>query len=186
MCIKTDRLELLDLSEDNFSKRYSDWLNDESINGFLESKYTNHTQASCKEYIIDSNKKKNIILKGIFLLNTGIHIGNIRLERDFNHDRAIIGFMLGEKDYWGKGYMSEALDLFLKYILNNTDIKKIEAGCYESNIGSLRTMQKVGFIVEGFRRESVLYKDRREGLYQLGITKNDYNSKRTRKTNNAK
>jgi [ribosomal protein S5]-alanine N-acetyltransferase len=170
-----DRIKLFDLKIGNFSLEYSDWLNDTETNCFLESKYIKHTVDSCNKYILDSNNKNNIIFKGIFLLDTDIHIGNIRLELDLNHNRATIGFLLGEKKYWGQGYMSEALNLFLNYVFNNTVINKIEAGCYESNIGSLKTMLKVGFTLEGFRRESVLYKEKREGLFQLGITKNDYN-----------
>jgi len=60
-----------------------------------------------------------------------------------------VGFLIGEKKEWGKGYASEAILMLCEYAFNQLDLVKITAGCYEENAGSKRALLKAGFLVEG-------------------------------------
>ncbi|KAK0105106.1 hypothetical protein ONS96_004509 [Cadophora gregata f. sp. sojae] len=51
-------------------------------------------------------------------------------------------------DYWGKGYMSETLTIFLNMFWaaeENKDFTRLEAGADPENIGSVRVLEKAGF-----------------------------------------
>lgn len=62
-------------------------------------------------------------------------------ERDF-------GFALN-KQFWGNGYMTEALQAVLAYEFEHLETKRIFATCETENTASARVMQKAGMQYEG-------------------------------------
>ena len=71
-----------------------------------------------------------------------------------------IGYHVGET-YTGKGYASEAVKIFLPFILEQLNTCAIVGVCHADNIASCKVMEKCGFTLEyeGF------------GLYQWKIKK---------------
>lgn len=82
--------------------------------------------------------------------------------------------LIGEKQWWGKGVATEAIKAIINYGFTECDIEKIEAGCYQSNKGSLSAFQKVGFKIEGRTRASWLLEGKREDGVRLGIIKSEF------------
>ena len=64
-----------------------------------------------------------------------------------------IGYVLG-RDYWGKGYMTQALIAVSRFFLQEADINRVRATHDTANPGSGRVMQKAGFHFEGILRQS--------------------------------
>ena len=77
-------------------------------------------------------------------------VGSIGVFRQGNiHFRtAEMGYYIGEK-FWGKGIMTEAVNLVCKHVFDNTDIVRIYAEPFAENIGSCRVLEKNGFVLEG-------------------------------------
>jgi ribosomal-protein-alanine N-acetyltransferase len=48
------------------------------------------------------------------------------------------------KEFWGKGYTTEALRRVLQYAFMKGGVGLVETGCLKENIGSERVMQKCG------------------------------------------
>ena len=68
-------------------------------------------------------------------------------------------------DYWRKGIMSEALQAVLEFGFHGGAIPvvhRMEAIVYPSNIASIRLLEKLGFQMEGVRRQFGFWK----GVYQ--------------------
>ncbi len=66
------------------------------------------------------------------------------------------GYWLGEK-YWGKGIMSEATKIYIKYIFKNfKEIKRVEAKTFPWNKGSQKVLLKNSFKLEGISRKAYL------------------------------
>ena len=55
-----------------------------------------------------------------------------------------IGYWLC-KEYWGKGYATEALSLMLKYCFEYLNLRKVFAKVFEPNKASIRVLEKNGF-----------------------------------------
>lgn len=70
-------------------------------------------------------------------------IGNITLQ--VKEAEAEIGW-ISNKNYWNKGYMSEAVTEVIKFAFNNLPICKIIATCTDKNIASYRVMEKCNMI----------------------------------------
>jgi ribosomal-protein-alanine N-acetyltransferase len=64
---------------------------------------------------------------------------------------AYLGYYLGAK-YAGQGYMSEAIQLMLKYAFEDLKLHRLEANIQPDNIASLKLVKKAGFIREGYSR----------------------------------
>ncbi len=58
-----------------------------------------------------------------------------------------IGYWIG-KEFWGKGIATQAVNAFLKILA----IRPIYAAAARDNLGSLRVLQKCGFVITGYDR----------------------------------
>ena len=59
-----------------------------------------------------------------------------------------IGYDLN-KDFWGNGYMQEALKASINYLLQNSDIQQIDAHISIDNEKSIQLVKKLGFVFGG-------------------------------------
>lgn len=66
--------------------------------------------------------------------------------------RGEIGYSLG-RPFWGKGYMHEALAVFIGYLFNTLHFNRLEADIDPRNLASARTIERLGFQREGLLRE---------------------------------
>ena len=66
--------------------------------------------------------------------------------------RAHIGYELAPV-WWNRGFMTEAVSAMVKFGFETIGLHSIEAGIHPDNIGSLRVLEKVGFVREGYFRE---------------------------------
>ena len=169
----TERLVLRELSSEDVSEKYVSWLSNPEINQYLESRFLEYQLGDVVEFIEKLAKDPSSLLFGIFIKEEMNHIGNIKLNLgNLYHKRADIGIMIGDRDQWGNGYATEAITAVTQYGFEVLGLKKITAGCYESNIGSKNAFEKVGFQVEGFLRSQVETGNNREGVWQFGILPN--------------
>jgi RimJ/RimL family protein N-acetyltransferase len=72
---------------------------------------------------------------------------------------ALLGARIGEPEYWGSGYGTDALLLLVEYAFDWLDLRKVWLITTSLNARVMRQMDKVGFTLEGRRRMSV-YADR--------------------------
>lgn len=66
--------------------------------------------------------------------------------------RAEIGYILS-RTCWGKGYMREALTALIQFGFDELNLHRIEADIDPRNGASLTSVERLGFIKEGYLRE---------------------------------
>ncbi len=148
------------LKTEDVSETYVDWLNDYEVTKFTEQKNSIHSIESVKEYVNQKYNSKYDYLFGIYCDSE--HIGNIKLGPiKWQHKISEISFFIGNKKFWGQGIATKAVTKLVEYAINNLDLKKIEAGFYDLNIGSTKVFKKCGFIVEGIKVSSAIFEDKR-------------------------
>jgi ribosomal-protein-alanine N-acetyltransferase len=153
---------------------YASWLNDPEVTRYLETRHSTHSVETCKEFIEAMNGSDTNHLFGIFEADSDRHVGNIKLGFiDHRYETAQLSLFIGEKAAWGFGYATEAIRLVTGFGFADLGLARIEAGCYEENLGSLRAFLKAGYTVEGFFRKKVVLGGRRMGSFWLGILKNE-------------
>lgn len=170
MYIEANNIFLRKLRSEDVSQEYVDWLNDEDVNKYLETRHVHQTLQSCLQFVEACNLDVGTHLFGIFLKGSGKHIGNIKIGFiNEVYARGEVSLLIGDKDCWGKGYGTESVRAVTRFAKEFLKLKKIEAGCYEDNLGSLRIFLKSGYIVEGFKRGHVLRNNKRLGCFLLGV-----------------
>ena len=171
--IKTPRLIIKSLQVEDVSNKYIDWLNDIEINQYLEVRFKVHNYESCVEFIKKMQEDENEELFGIFTNDkNNEHIGNCKLGFiNKAHLSADVSYLIGNKNFWGKGYATEMLRYFVDYGFENLGLEKITAGCYEHNRASMKVLMKTGFIVEDTLKDQVISNSKRQKLYIFGLRK---------------
>ena len=61
---------------------------------------------------------------------------------------AEIGYWIGEP-YWGRGIMTQAVDLLSQYVFETHPINRLYAGIFSTNPASVRVLEKAGYKCEG-------------------------------------
>ena len=149
--IEKDNLILRCLTAKDATEEYLKWLQDREVNAFLEARFDPPKNvAELAGYIKATGTDPDSLLLGIFKKKELTHIGNIKLGPiNRRHHVGDVGFLIGEKNEWGKGYATDAILMLCEYAFHQLDLVKITAGCYEKNEGSKRALLKAGFLVEG-------------------------------------
>ena len=96
---------------------------------------------------------------GIERKEDGVLIGTCTLFRfDKQNRRAEVGYVLG-RPYWRQGYMHEAMQRLLRYAFEELDFVRLEADIDPRNEASARTLERLGFVKEGYMRERWIVAD---------------------------
>lgn len=172
--VQTPRLFLRHLDVSDATITYAGWLNDPEINRYLETRHALQTPESCAAFISQCNEDPGTELFGVFLKETGEHIGNAKIGfLNVHYQRAQMSLFIGEKRYWGQGLSSELVRALTAHGFEKMGLHRLEAGCYEDNFASLRVFLKAGYVVEGFMRDHVMLDGRRQGCFWLGALARD-------------
>lgn len=76
----------------------------------------------------------------------GKHIGNCSYYNiSQTKDEAELGIMIGDRDYWNKGYGTDIVTLLVNHIFGQTNIKRIYLKTLDSNTRAQKCFQKCGF-----------------------------------------
>jgi len=87
-------------------------------------------------------------LLGIFDKVSGIHIGNIKFEPlDFIKGYAIMGILIGDTYWRGKGVAGEVLKATGEWLLENRSIRQMLLGVAVDNTSAIKAYEKVGFVI---------------------------------------
>lgn len=93
----------------------------------------------------------------VFSIDTtdGKLIGNVGLMKFNWEDRSVLfGIMIGEKEYWSKGYGTDAIETLLRYVFEEMNMNKVYLIADERNARALHCYEKIGFRKEGLLRQN--------------------------------
>jgi RimJ/RimL family protein N-acetyltransferase len=154
------------------------WFGDPAVREFL---LINRPISKAEEENWFENQLKNESIE-LFAIETNdgenVHIGNIALE-DINwlHRHAELGIVIGEKDYWGKGYGSDAIRTLLGFAFHEMNMHRVYLCVYEDNVRGIRAYEKCGFKHEGRMREAIFRKGRYYDELRMGILCHEFNAR---------
>ena len=66
------------------------------------------------------------------------------------------GIFIGEKEYWGQGYGTEAIKLFLRYLFVDKQLHKVAVTVSDFNKRAIRAYEKCGFRKDGVLRDNAM------------------------------
>lgn len=95
-------------------------------------------------------------------LEDGKYIGGCGINKiDWNSRVITVGIFIGDKDYWGKGYGTDAMRVLVDFIFSQMNMNKIKLNVFSFNKRAMRCYEKCGFKVDGILRQEIF----RDGQY---------------------
>ena len=135
------------------AEQYCEWINDLEVIRFL-SLPSQQIGITKEKAILEDMIKRGAQIFAIIDKEKDELIGNCSLfDIDHLHQKAELGIFIGDKNYWGKGYGTEATKLLLDYGFNILNLNNIMLKVYSYNKRGIRSYEKCGFKVIGSRRE---------------------------------
>lgn len=85
-----------------------------------------------------------------------------------------LGIVIGDKDYWGKGYGTDAVRVLLDYAFRLRNVHKVHLNVNGNNTRAQRAYQKCGFVEEGRLRQHVWHNGQYIDLVYMGILREEW------------
>ena len=115
--------------------------------------------------------------KAVFAIRTvkeKRHIGITGFyEIDPVHRRASLWVVIGEKEAWGKGYGSEAVQKMVAYGFQNLNLNRIYLDAAEENQSAIAVYKKNGFSEEGLFREHCFIEGKYRNIVRMALLRRD-------------
>jgi RimJ/RimL family protein N-acetyltransferase len=135
------------------------WYNDPEVTQYL-GMHLPMTEMAEEKYIEDLGTTR-LQTSAMFVIEAiddgeGVPVGSIGLNNINNKDHnAMFGIAIGEKEYWSRGYGTEAARLIIRYGFEQLNLHRINSFAISFNERSIRMHERVGFSIEGRQREAV-------------------------------
>jgi RimJ/RimL family protein N-acetyltransferase len=156
----------------NDAEKFTEWLNDMEIlvnlqlyNGVISSE---HEKAFLSNLSKDHNYSIIDLEKDELIGNCGF------MDIDNLNQTAEVGIFIGNKNYWNKGYGTEALTLLLDYGFKALNLHNIQLRVYGYNKHAKRCYEKAGFKQIGIRREALHRNLEKHDIIYMDILSNEF------------
>ncbi|MEW5872171.1 MAG: GNAT family protein [Chloroflexota bacterium] len=93
---------------------------------------------------------------------------------EWNHGEACVSIGIGERQYWGSGYGTQAMRLTLRYAFTELNLARVSLGVFDYNARAIRSYQKAGFSIEGRERQRLRRDGCRADLVIMGALRHEW------------
>lgn len=82
--------------------------------------------------------------------------------------------LIGEKNYWSKGYGTETIELLTIYGFDRLNLNRVWLGATDENKAAVRAYEKAGYKVEGILRQDIYRNSRYYDSVRMSILREEY------------
>ena len=150
----TPRLRLRALVDTDATALFAIYKDPEAMRYWSHPAMTDIAEAEALLRAIESHAGPQTLFEwGIARREDDLVIGTCTLHRiDRQHRRAELGYIL-RRDLWGRGLAHEALTALVNHAFGALGLHRLEADIDPRNVGSIRSVERLGFKLEGRLRE---------------------------------
>lgn len=163
------------LTERDLEGPWYRWFNDSEVNQTQNKGIFPNTLEKQKDYFEYLKNSRTDVVMAIIDKKTNAHVGNVGLHSiDWVHRTAMLGIVIGEKTYWGKGWGKKAWAAITAYGFETLNLNKIWATAFADNKKSIRCAEASGFRTEGIQRSQLYKNGRYIDLAFLGVLRSEW------------
>ncbi len=159
------------------AKELHKYVNDWEVRQYLGMFYP-FSEIEEEEFVKNSwERRKNgtDFIFGICEKESGQLIGTIGLHKvDWKNRNAELGIAIWKKEYWGRGYGTDAIKTLLKYAFHELNLHRVYLRVYDFNKRALRCYEKAGFKKEGVMREAFWRNGEWHDTILMSILQNEF------------
>ncbi|MGZ7444140.1 GNAT family N-acetyltransferase [Paenibacillus sp. TH7-28] len=175
MLFESARVRLRKMTEDDAAV-YHKWRNDPEVMRTTSPSLDLFTFADTKQFVDhvilgSSASKSYLILDRESEKPLGI-TSLIQIDCKNRNAECIID--IGDKEYWGKGYGTEALKLLLDYGFLELNLHRVSLRVFSFNDRAINMYEKIGFMREGISRQTLFREGNWHDIIHMGILQSEY------------
>jgi RimJ/RimL family protein N-acetyltransferase len=156
--IRLRKLERADLPQ------FVEWLNDPEVRAGLGASLplSQAEEDRWYEKMLDRPSEEHVLVIEVCEEDRWQMIGSTSFfDIHWRNRKAEFGILIGDKNYWNRGYGTETTRLMLKHGFESLNLNRIYLKVYTTNPRARRAYEKAGYTLEGTLRQA----DFREGQY---------------------
>ncbi|MBY8984181.1 MAG: GNAT family N-acetyltransferase [Candidatus Lokiarchaeota archaeon] len=178
--LKGERITLGSVKRE-YIDAYLKWFNDPEIIQYL-SMFRPMTRMMEEDWIENLKNRDDTIAFAILITDENVGeklIGNCGLHRiDWKNRVAEVGITIGEKEYQGKGYGTEAMEILIDYAFKSVNLNRVQLRVYEFNSRAISSYNKIGFVEEGRMRQGIFIKGKYHDIIFMSILKEEWSKEK--------
>lgn len=174
---KGNLVYLAGLEPEEIGKSFAQWNRDSEYVRLLDSDPPRlFSSKAIKEWLEKKLEEANdMYWFAIRTLEDDRLLGDITLSViNWGSREAFTGIGIGVREFWGKGYGTEAMQLLLRYGFTELNLQRVSLTVFEFNQRALRSYEKAGFRVEGRQRQMIQREGRRWDIIYMGILREEW------------
>jgi RimJ/RimL family protein N-acetyltransferase len=172
--LKGEKVILRTIRKDDI-EHWLKWYNDPDILKYLSPNLMYGVNREKEEEYY--NSIRHFPNNKIYAIEThdGKVVGNIGLH-NINHEwsNAEVSIIIGEKEYWGKGYAADAIRVLIKFAFDRVNLHRVYLHVSEDNKGGIRCYERSGFKKEGVLREAQYFDGKYSNIIVMGILREEF------------
>lgn len=155
-----------------------EWFNNPVVTYYMFTGQRPQTKAALREFlekdiqseknvlfmVVDKESKQTIGVVGLYDIHPTAHKAEMRI-------------IIGNKDFWGKGYGTEVTELITYYGFDRLNLNKIYLGFTEENKRAAGAYEKAGYTREGVLKEDIYRNSQYYDSVRMAILRKDYYEK---------
>lgn len=153
------------------------WFNDPEVTNYMftgQKPTTTDQVAAILKHDVDTN---NVVLMAT-AKETGTLIGLVGLyEIHDTAKKAELRIIIGEKEYWGKGYGRELTELITFYGFDRLNLHRIYLGFTATNKAAEGAYTNAGYVHEGVLRDDIYRNSRYHDSIRMALLRDEYYKK---------
>jgi len=158
------------------------WANDAEVTHYMfMGALPGNIESLEKEYEQLVNSRNDIAM-AVIDKKTDTHLGNVGLYAiNWITRAAEFRIIIGEKDFWSKGFGTEATKLCITYGFDKLNLNRIWLGTNAEHKAAVRCYEKAGFKPEGVLRQEMYRHGTYSDAVRMSILREEYTSSRGEK-----
>ncbi len=171
--MSSEKLYLKPFEESFITPEYIGWLNNKEIMRYSKQRFRKHTSESCRIYF-QSFKESPHCFYRIMRRSDDRLIGTLTAYINPEDQVADIGILIGAADAKSQGYGSEAWALWINFLFEKKNLRKITAGTLANHSAMKRIFEKAHMVREGLQREQEIFEGSSMDVVLYGILRREW------------
>lgn len=162
------------IEEDDLDALYQ-WYNDEEVNLWSSGAWPLNTLQSKDQLAVKFLDGSPDTYRYTILDENVQRIGTLGFKEINVPARSVALFVvIGDKTYWGKGYGTDALIVFARFLFTQWNFHRISLDTWDENIRAIKAYEKVGFKIEGRQREARYVQGSYHDTILMGLLREEF------------
>jgi RimJ/RimL family protein N-acetyltransferase len=160
------------------AEQWAEWFNDLEVTLPLgDEAYTPFSLERSQEMVQNMIKQQQHVFSIVDNATDDLIGRCLLFGLDWVNRHAMLGIVIGEKEYWGKGYGQDAIVLLLEYAFHLLNLNSVMLGVMAFNERAIQCYCKVGFKEIGRRRQGRIIGEHKHDVILMDVLAEEFPSR---------